>query len=237
MSTHEFRDSLGPEYGARYDAKTVAAHAAIAERRGSASVTLGPFDLQHRPQLGVCVVARDAPGLLATITAAFVASGLDISNAEAYTRRTPSGEAEAVDIFWVFPRDSGWAGGSFAEGKLDELLATLLDMLEGRAERAQPPPSRLDRPVETMVRFLESADGTFTTLEVETDDRSGLLQSLASALFGAHVQITSSQVRTNGQRVYDRFNIVEVDGSPISPERRLEIQVAVLGAVESGREA
>jgi hypothetical protein len=32
--------------------------------------------------------------------------------------------------------------------------------------------------------------------------------------------------------VFDRFSIVELDGSPISAGRRLEIQVAVLTAVD-----
>jgi UTP:GlnB (protein PII) uridylyltransferase len=84
------------------------------------------------------------------------------------------------------------------------------------------------------VRFIESDAGQFSTLEVETDDHSGLLQTLASALFQARVQINSSQIRTDGTRVFDRFNILELEGSPISPERRLKIQVAVLGAIEPG---
>ena len=82
------------------------------------------------------------------------------------------------------------------------------------------------------MRFLEASDGSFSTLEVETGDRSGLLLALAQALFNQRVQIVSSQVKTTGTRVYDRFSIVELDGSPISPSRRLEIQVAVLTAVD-----
>lgn len=233
VSVRAFRESLGDDYAARYDAATIAIHARIAQERGDALVNLGSFDLQHRPQIGVCVVAKDAPGLLATITAAFVTSGFDISSAEAYTRQAPSGEAEAVDIFWVFPRPPEHPSSELEASELDRLHTTLVELLQGRQPALpRPQPITPARSIETMVRFLESDDGTFTTLEVETDDRSGLLQSLASALFAARVQINSSQVRTNGQRVYDRFKIVEVDGSPISAERRLEIQVAVLGAVD-----
>jgi [protein-PII] uridylyltransferase len=82
------------------------------------------------------------------------------------------------------------------------------------------------------VRFIEGVDGSFATLEVETGDRSGLLLALAQALFQQRVQIVSSKVKTTGTRVFDRFSIVELDGSPISPHRRLEIQVAVLTAVD-----
>lgn len=228
-SPRAFRDSLGNEYKSRYDAATIARHAQIARERAGGTVSVGAFDLEHRPQVGICVVAKDAPGLLATITSAFVACELDIASAEAYTRILPGAEAEAVDIFWVYSRS-----GEATDFQLERLRETLVNLLEGH--RQQPLPSRpaapTKQPIETMVRFLESTDGIFTTLEVETDDRSGLLQALASALFSAKVQITSSQVRTTGTRVYDRFTILEVDGSPISPERRLAIQVAVLSAVD-----
>jgi len=68
----------------------------------------------------------------------------------------------------------------------------------------------------------------YRPLEVETGDRSGLLFALASALFGQRVQILESEVHTENERVYDRFRLVEFDGSPIDASRRLEIQVAVL---------
>jgi hypothetical protein len=39
-------------------------------------------------------------------------------------------------------------------------------------------------------------------------------------------------VKTVSNRVFDRFHIVEFDGSAIGAARRLEIQVAVLTAVD-----
>jgi UTP:GlnB (protein PII) uridylyltransferase len=89
--------------------------------------------------------------------------------------------------------------------------------------------------MDATVRFLADPTGGLATLEVETTDRSGLLFSLASALFSQHVQIVESEVRTVDARVFDRFRIVELDGTPISSGRRLEIQVAVLNAIEPAR--
>jgi [protein-PII] uridylyltransferase len=226
-----FRESLGSEYASRYDAQTIARHALIAQQRGTQTVSVGVFDFERRPQVGICVVAKDTAGLLATITSAFIACELDIASAEAYTRNLGSNQSEAVDIFWVYSRTGN--PQVLEDEELTLLQATLVNLLEGHGdEPSTKPSSESTKPTETMVRFLESEDGTFTTLEVETDDRSGLLQALASALFSAKVQITSSQVRTTGTRVYDRFSIVEVDGSPITAERRLEVQVAVLSAVD-----
>jgi UTP:GlnB (protein PII) uridylyltransferase len=70
-------------------------------------------------------------------------------------------------------------------------------------------------------------------LEVETDDRSGLLFTLARALSNQQVSVEQSEVRTLASRVFDRFTLAEQDGSPISEGRRLHIQVAVITAIES----
>ena len=58
---------------------------------------------------------------------------------------------------------------------------------------------------------------------------------VVAALFEQRVQIMESEVRTVEDRVFDRFRLVEFDGTPISSARRLEIQVAVLSAIEPAR--
>jgi hypothetical protein len=40
-------------------------------------------------------------------------------------------------------------------------------------------------------------------------------------------------VRTQNGKVLDRFDVTESDGALVTPERRLEVQVAVITAVES----
>ena len=45
------------------------------------------------------MVADDRPGLLATISAALVLCGLDVIEAEAYTRRVEGEHDEAIDVF------------------------------------------------------------------------------------------------------------------------------------------
>jgi [protein-PII] uridylyltransferase len=83
------------------------------------------------------------------------------------------------------------------------------------------------------VRFIEDDDGALCTLEVETDDRSGLLFTLARALSNQNVSVERSEVNTVNSRVRDRFTLAEQDGSPISEGRRLHIQVAVISAIEA----
>jgi [protein-PII] uridylyltransferase len=212
----------------------MSAHFSIADGRGEQTVAVGTFP-SSRPGTALCVVAEDRPGLLATISAALVLARLDVIEAEAYTRRQVGEPDEALDVFWVRHDPPELRREPVGPEYIEQLKSTLTGLLEGKLDRARiGEPSRQSTPsaVETVVRFIEGSDGSFATLEVETGDRSGLLLALSQALFNQRVQIIASQVKTTGTRVFDRFSIVEFDGSPIGATRRLEIQVAVLSAVD-----
>jgi [protein-PII] uridylyltransferase len=210
------------------------AHHAIAEARGDDLVSIGTFP-SNRTGTALCVVAEDRPGLLATISAALVLARLDVIEAEAYTRRRQDAPDEALDIFWVRHDPPELRKEPIGPEHVEQLKSTLTGLLAGKLDRArigEARPAATPSSVETVVRFIEGSDGSFATLEVETGDRSGLLLALSQALFNQRVQIVASQVKTTGVRVFDRFSIVELDGSPINAVRRLEIQVAVLSAVD-----
>jgi [protein-PII] uridylyltransferase len=231
-----FAASLPESYRNNFDASAVAAHARVARERESAPANIGAFFSNRVPGAAICVVADDRPGLLATISAALVLCGLDVIEAEAYTRRIAGKHDEAVDIFWVRHEDPGDNRLRLAHDEILQLCQTLIGLIEGKLDRRKPDAASRAAATpaakETVVRFIEGEDGTFATLEVETFDRSGLLLSLSQALFGQRVQIVGSQVKTRGGRVFDRFHIVEFDNKPISPARRLEIQVAILSAID-----
>jgi [protein-PII] uridylyltransferase len=233
----EFATSLPSTYRAAFDVQAIAAHARLAAERGEQLVNIGAFASSRAPGTPVCVIADDRPGLLATISAAIVICGLDVVYAEAHTRRLPNGVSEAVDVFFLRHASPEQRKLRVSRQEIAQLQETLIGLLEGRldARGATPPsstrPSHLGDPG-TVVRFIESRDGVLGTLEVETGDRSGLLLALSRALFEQRVQIVESEVKTVEDRVYDRFSVVELDGSPISSDRRLQIQVAVMSAIE-----
>jgi len=231
-----FAASLPASYRSNFEVTAIAAHARVARERESAPANIGAFTSSRVPGAAICVVADDRPGLLATISAALVLCGLDVIEAEAYTRRVKGQHDEAVDIFWVRHEDPADHRLGLAHEEILQLCQTLIGLIEGKLDRRKADPSTRPQQTpaakETVVRFIEGQDGTFATLEVETFDRSGLLLALSQALFSQRVQIVGSQVKTRGNRVFDRFHIVELDNKPISPARRLEIQVAILSAID-----
>jgi [protein-PII] uridylyltransferase len=233
-----FIASMPASYGKKYDQGAVSQHFAVAKSRGEKAVRIGLIADANK-NAALCLVADDRPGLLATISGAMVHCGLDVVDAEAYTRKLGNGRFEAVDLFWV-KRQSAASQDPLSATDAHQLEEMLSNTLLGKHRLATlvPPATSDGAPVhqsDTRVRFIEDNDGGLGILEVETGDRSGLLWSLSRALFEHKVQIITSQVRTREGRVFDRFEIVEVDGSPINESRRLEIQVAVMGAIEPAR--
>jgi [protein-PII] uridylyltransferase len=222
-------------YRRAHDDESIASHARVALERRSHPANVGLCPSAPGGPARICVIADDRPGLLATISAALVMEGLDVLEAEAHTRRTPAGRSEAVDLFAVRRAAPADPDAPVEEADALRLRDVLASLLEGAldTQRVRRPVAPARRGSETVVRFLESADGVLSTLEVETDDRSGLLLALAHALFDQRVQIVESEVKTVGGRVRDRFQIVEFDGQPIGAARRLEIQVAILSAVQT----
>lgn len=222
-SAEEFSHTLPESYRQRFNPAEIAAHAHIAFKRGERSVSVGTFPSRESSGYAICVAAVDRPGLLSLISRALSECGYDIDSAEAFRRQvTP---AEALDVFWVrSPQES------LDEQHIDN-FAHVLEMLVDGALSEHPPVIAPAGAEGTTVRFMEGAYGGLSVLEVETTDRSGLLYAITRALHRAEVQIVTSQIRTHGTHVFDRFTIEELDGSPISNERRWAIQVAVLSAL------
>ncbi len=232
-----FAESLPSSYRAAFDWAAIAEQAALSQRRRPGHPAVG---ICFAPRLAghpLCVVADDRPGLLATISAALISERLDVIAAEAYTRRVSEQQKEAVDVFWVHRVDVPDPERSLSRELLEHLESTLDRLLsehyDPKATRipTQPPPAR-DESRETIVRFIEDKAGKLCTLEVETGDRTGMLLVLSRSLYEQRVQIVSSSVRTEKGRVKDRFDLTELDDTPIRPDRRLLVQVAVLEAVQ-----
>ena len=232
----KFSASLPGSYRNRYAIEEIRTHAAIARARGNNPARIGVVPMQGEG-LGICVVAEDAPGLFSNIAAALRLQGFDIVHAEAYTRKLETGDREVLDLFRLQRQQGQSQPPAAATDVAAAISATLHDVLAGKIDPSQALPAPAQEPAgtshDTRVRFIEDDDGALCTLEVETDDRSGLLYTLARALSNQKVSVERSEVRTVASRVLDRFTLAEQDGSPIAEGRRLHIQVAVLSAIEA----
>src|SRR5581483_2622139 len=172
-----------------------------------------------------CVVAYDAPGLLAKIAAALAANRLEVLGAQIHSL-VRHGSVEALDVFWVKqPTDARVRG---ARRDLELLLGgadprALLEERLGRASpwRERPSP---DVPAEVVIDALSSQ--THTIVEVVTKDRAGLLYDLASALHELDLPIALAKVSTEGAKAIDVFYVPKIE----SGERLTVIRDRLLSA-------
>ena len=236
LALQQFAETLPDAYRASFSWPTIREHVTLSLSRKPGAPAVGPCTASRLPGTALTVIADDRPGLLATISAALIKEKLDVIGAEAYTRTLSNHAREALDVFWVQRLGGDDPRRPLAQGeiiRLEQTLATLLaDQLAPLNRAGSAPPARPGGVVEANVRFVEDKEGQLSWLEIETDDRAGLLLTLSRALFDQKVQIVSSHVRTAAGRVSDKFAITELNDDPISRERRLQIQVAVLSAIQ-----
>lgn len=233
-----FSMSMPCAYVAAFDATAREQHARIVARRGARVAHVELWEEAPVSTDGgvvLCVVADDRPGLLSQISAALVAHGVDVVHVNAHTRRRAGGDAEAVDFLTVrrVPNGDG-VSAPVTRDDAARIGETLEALALGRASfdgvvrytcavRASAHSTR--------VRFENDGVGAMI-LTVEAVDRPGLLLTLTQTLFRARVQIIGVRASTDDGRAVDRFQLVELDGSALRGERLLELQTAVLTAIE-----
>jgi [protein-PII] uridylyltransferase len=194
----------------------------------------------HRSAVGeadLTLLATDRPGLLALFTAALAANGIDILGAEV---NSLSGGI-ALDTFVV--RESG--GGAPSQTRWESARADLLRLLSGAEDPHRLVQKRLRRAswassaapaVATRLRVDDVSSETMTILDVVTQDRPGLLHTIADALHRAGVSIEVARIATEGNRATDAFYLRDLAvqsgrsaGKITDPARR----AAVTGTVET----
>jgi [protein-PII] uridylyltransferase len=180
----------------------------------------------------VTVVARDRPGLLATVTGVLALRGLDVRSANV------SGEDDfAVETFAVEPARGRWPDWDLVADEIDAALRGTLALAERLAEQARAyaggrrPAS--PHPTETRVVVDNGASAISTVVDVRAVDEVGLLHRITTALFELDLDVVAARVSTLGEEVVDAFYVRDkaTAGKVIDTERIRRIERSVLDAL------
>jgi [protein-PII] uridylyltransferase len=235
--------------------EAICAHARVAldRERERRAVHAAIVPSRHPEVSELCVVAEDAPGLLARIAAAITASRLEVLGAQVYSRNvTNSGSGstgrlqttEAVDLFWVRDARGNADGVAQVLPRLVRDLESVCsattsadDLLRERIGTASPWRERPSPAVLSEVVVDDRASPRHTVVEVFAKDRPGLLYSLARAMHDLGLGIALSKINTEGTKVADVFYVNELDGSKVAPGPRFKaIREALLAATSAPNE-
>jgi [protein-PII] uridylyltransferase len=250
----EFLDTMPERYLLSNSPVEIAAHARVVLGAGGEPVSAALVPSRHSNVAelcivtderwsntsGLCVVTGDRPGLLAAITAAIVASRLEVHAAQINSRQLPGGGVQAVDLFWVRDRSDGAEGVERALPKLEsDIRGVITGSLAPRdlatPRRTSPWSERPSPSVATEVSIDNRASSRHTVIEVVTKDRPGLLFTMAQALHELGLTIGVAKINTEGNRVADVFYVTEASGKKLDAGPRThEVRQALLAALGGG---
>jgi [protein-PII] uridylyltransferase len=187
------------------------------------AVRLDPMEGAYR----LTVVARDMPFLFASFAGAISSFGLDILKAEAF-----SNAAGVVLDMFVFGDPNGMLRQN--PGEADRLTDLIQRVALGKTDaqrlmrgRGLPDPAKRATPPQ--VQFDSEACPTATLVEIETEDRPGLLFSLATVFSSNACNIDVVLVDTKGHRAIDVFYVAQ-EGAKLSREAQARLKEKLLAA-------
>jgi [protein-PII] uridylyltransferase len=167
-----------------------------------------------------------SPGIFYKLTGALSAGGQQILSAEIHTLA----DGLVLDHFYVEDRDYN---DEPPRERIDQLCRELVAVLKDRSEK--PPEFRklwqtherqttatLNR-APTQVRIDNDTSDRATVIAVFTNDRMGLLYTIAKSLFDLGLSITRAKIGTKLDQVVDVFYVTDArSGTKITDAERLE---------------
>jgi [protein-PII] uridylyltransferase len=194
---------------------------------------------QDEPDRGynlVRVCTWDRAGLFSKIAGSFSAVGLNILSAQIFTRN----DGVVLDKFFVNDARTGNLAPREAHDKFDTLLDHVLNdktvdlpALIARQIVARPVyQAYAGERMATQIHFDNEASDARTLIEVETEDRLGLLYAISQALAGLALDISTARIVTERGAAIDSFYVRERDGGKVVlPERQVLIENCLREAI------
>jgi [protein-PII] uridylyltransferase len=175
----------------------------------------------------ISIVARDKPALFASFAGAISSFGLDILKAEAFSNAA----GVILDTFVVADPKRMLQLNPTEADRLRDLLQRIAlgrtDAQKLMRGRGAPDPHRRGEP--PRVAFDSDACPTATLVEIDAEDRPGLLYSLASVFSSSSCNIDIVLVDTKGRRAIDVFYVAQ-EGRKLPPDVQERLKEKLLAA-------
>ncbi len=181
----------------------------------------------------VTVVARDRPGLLATVTGVLALFGLSVRSAD-----VAGAEGFAVERFVVEPARGRWPDWERVADDLEAALRGTLPLEQRLADRARTYDAArrptTARPVATRVAVDNAASDSATVVDVRTADGVGVLHRLTRAVFDSGFDVVAARASTLGAEVVDAFYLLDppTRAKVTDPARLRALEHAIVRAAD-----
>jgi [protein-PII] uridylyltransferase len=186
----------------------------------------------------VKICTWDRTGLFSNIAGSLSAAGLNILSAQIFTRA----DGIALDTFYVIDAATGTLANREERDKFESLLSTVLTgsavdfaalISRNKGARTLYQSYEGDR-IPTRLEFDNEASESRTAIQIETEDRVGLLHAISQSLSGLDLNISAAKIVTEKGAAIDTFYVNEQDGSKIlDAGRQAFIERKLRSAIQS----
>ena len=192
-------------------------------------------DEKDRGCTSVRIASWDRLGLFAKIAGSFAASGLSILSARGFTRS----DEIVLDTFYVVDASSGKLVSKKSREKFEDVLYRALTEETDFAQEIafQKTDDELkelyaeDR-LETEIEFDNDTSEKFTVIDLETEDRVGLLYAISTALAELDVDIELVKITTEKGAATDSFYVEQKNGGKIEdPHHQIAVEAKIRSAI------
>ncbi|MBX3734726.1 MAG: [protein-PII] uridylyltransferase [Verrucomicrobiae bacterium] len=224
-------EGMPSRYFLIHDARAIARDLTLAHRFMHLQLTeadraLEPALLWHdepdRGYTSVHACTWDRPGLFSKLAGALSAAGLNILAAQIYTRE----DGIVLDDFLVVDARTGRLPEAPARQRFERLVIEVLargqDVARALAKAPAYPPlyRAIGERIPTVVRLNNRESEDYTIVDVEAEDRVGLLFSLASTLHELGLDVGLAKIVTEKGAAADTFYVADREGRKITGEDR-----------------
>ena len=213
-------------------------HRLVLENQRALAPVTAWIDERDRGYSLVKVCTWDRSGLFSKIAGTLSAAGLNILGAQIFTR----GDGIVLDTFFV---NDGRTGHLATKEQRDQFSNLIESVLTGEtvnlhkligqqaaASSLRPAYSAyLGERIGTQIRFDNTTDGR-TLIEIETEDRLGLLHAISQTLAEQRLDISTARIVTERGAAMDNFYVRELGGGQITqPARQAAVELALRSAI------
>lgn len=205
---------MPPSYVLNAEAGEIAMHVVFARRLANENPIVHFFDPegQRLTEVTVCTYEEPSPGLFSKIAGAFFASGIDIHQAQIFTR--VSRPKVAIDTFWV-----DFNGRQLEDRHKERFQATIREVLVGSRgldellrARKKAPPGNI---VLEILKLNNQVSDEHSVVEIRAADQPGLLYMMATAISQLGLDIGTAKITTWAGKAEDAFYVTDNGGRKV----------------------
>lgn len=226
-----FINNQYPHYWLAHTVETQAQHADILHRlTHDDPLHVRVQQLETHDSTQVCICTQDHTGLFARIAGALAVSGVNVIEARTFTTRN----GLALTTFWIQDIDGTPYQDTY---RIERLKLKIKRTLKGDImPRTALQPARKRQSVQqalfdipASVSFENNESDFYTIIEVNGQDRPGLLYELSRSLSENNIKIFSAVIATYGEHAVDVFYVKDLFGMKVTqPERQEHIRKRLL---------